>query len=83
MQRIDEIFLALPAMRPRPSFLQTYRFGMTRAAAKTAMHPSHQRRGEEESVPHLTQFDLVGDLMRQADATDGENHLGRQLPHGP
>ena len=30
MQRVDEIFLALPAMRPRPSFLQTYRFGMTR-----------------------------------------------------
>src|SRR5260370_33087914 len=27
----------------------------------------------------LTQFDLVDDLMRKADAAEGENHLGRQL----
>jgi hypothetical protein len=27
----------------------------------------------------LTQFDLVVDLMREADGADGQDHLGRQL----
>src|ERR1700704_107985 len=27
----------------------------------------------------LTEFDLVGDLVRKIDAADGENHFGRQF----
>src|ERR1700694_2064805 len=41
---------------------------------------SHKGRGEKgRAAALLTQFDLVGDVMRQADAADGQNNLGRQL----
>src|SRR3954454_13848445 len=35
--------------------------------------------GEEKKGGSLPQFDLVGDLMGEADAADGENHPGRQF----
>src|SRR5712675_331376 len=41
---------------------------------------THKGRGEEGSRRvALTQFDLVGDLMREADAAHGQNHFGLQF----
>ena len=51
---------------------------LTRLASNDASHPLPQGERQEAGFD-LAQFDLVGDLMREIDAADGEHHFGREF----
>jgi hypothetical protein len=62
-------------------FCQSIDRNLTRARCFASRAPSPTRReGKKGRGPsNSAQLNLVGDLVREADAAEGEDHFGRQL----